>query len=164
MCPPTHLGWTLPGLYPTIQNRGGHVTLYARLPTVIVFSCPQGSLGTRLVPGLYPTIQNRGGHVTLYTRLPTCHRFFMSSGEPGNEASLNHRSYRLRNRDRKRPITCTITPHCLLTSAIPVAMAVCQSSSSAELQSVPSCLSTSGADQLSKCCSNSRVRCKCSNS
>ena len=48
MRPPTHLGWTLPGLYPTIQNRGGHVTLYTRLPTVIVFSCPQGSLGTRL--------------------------------------------------------------------------------------------------------------------
>ena len=70
------------------------------------------------------------------------------------------------NRDRKRPmpITCTITPHCLLTSAIPVAMAVCQSSGSAELQSVPSCPSTSGADQLSKCCSNSRVPCKCSNS
>ena len=46
MRPPTHLGWTLPGLYPTIQNRGGHVTLYTRLPTVILFSCPQGSLGT----------------------------------------------------------------------------------------------------------------------
>ena len=41
MRPPTHLGWTLGGLYTTIQNRGGHVTLSTRLPTVNFFSCPR---------------------------------------------------------------------------------------------------------------------------
>ena len=62
MRPPTHLGWTLRGLYPTIQNRGGHVTLYTRLTTVILFSCPQGSLGTRLGSGKVQTAQGAAGY------------------------------------------------------------------------------------------------------
>ena len=50
MRPPTHLGWTL-YVGSILQYKIAvvmHVTLYTRLPTVILFSCPQGSLGVRL--------------------------------------------------------------------------------------------------------------------